>query len=194
MTYLVKMSPDQDSEDRRKAALLLDGQKAILEMIRQDAPLHATLDAICRLVDEQADDLYSSILLVDESRTRLRHGAAPHLPDAYNAAIDGVAIGEGVGSCGTAAALGERVVVEDIASHPYWAPFKALAYDTHGLAACWSTPVHGYDGSVMATFALYHKVPKSPTLKERRLIDFATHLVVIAVNRARDRAELAAHA
>lgn len=192
MFYLLTMSSRADADERQKAELILEGQKTILEMIRQDAPLHDTLDAICRLVDAQAEGLYSSILLVENGC--LRHGAAPHLPDDYNKAIDGIAIGDGVGSCGTAAALGERVIVEDIASHPYWAPFKGLAYDTHGLAACWSTPVHGYDGSVVATFALYHKTPKSPSLKERRLVDFATHLVVIAVNRAHDRAKLAARA
>ncbi|MGZ6016111.1 MAG: hypothetical protein ACXWKM_10240, partial [Phenylobacterium sp.] len=47
--------------------------------------------------------MVASILLVDESGRRLVHGAAPNLPAEYCAAIDGIEIGPGVGSCGTAA-------------------------------------------------------------------------------------------
>jgi hypothetical protein len=38
-------------------------------------------------------------LLVRDDRLRLGHGVAQSLPEAYNAAIDGIAVGEGVGSC-----------------------------------------------------------------------------------------------
>lgn len=173
--------------DSSKPQTLLESQKQILEMVSEDRPLDETLDAICRMVDAQAEGMFSSVLLLDEKGEHLLHGAAPHLPEAYCKAIHGISIGDGVGSCGTAAARGESVIVEDIATHPYWAPFKALAHDTHGLGACWSTPIRGYDGRVVATFAIYHKTPKTPTLAERKLIDFTSHLVSIAVNRARER-------
>jgi GAF domain-containing protein len=173
---------------------LLDGQKRILGLINQDSPLPETLDAICRLVDAQADGMFSSVLLLDEEGEHLMHGAAPHLPEAYCQAIHGISIGDGVGSCGTAAARGEPVIVDDIATHPYWAAFKGLAHDVHGLGACWSTPIRAYDGRVVATFAIYHNRPKSPTLQERKLIDFTSHLVAIAVNRARERAFLESQA
>ena len=166
---------------------LLDGQKRILTMINEDRPLAETLDAICRLIDAQQDGILSSVLLIDDKGEHLLHGAAPHLPEAYCEAVHGLNIGVGMGSCGTAAASGEQVIVEDIATHPYWAQFKSLAFDTHGLAACWSTPIRAYDGKVIATFAVYHKWPKSPTLGERKLIDFTAHLVSMAANRARER-------
>jgi len=59
-----------------------------------------------------------SILLVDAAAGTLRHGAAPHLPDAYNRAIDGTVFGKGVGSCGTAAHRRSLVVVSDIQKSP----------------------------------------------------------------------------
>lgn len=171
----------------RQTESLLDGQKRILTMINEDRPLSETLDAICRLIDAQQDGILSSVLLLDDKGEHLLHGAAPHLPEAYSQAVHGLSIGVGQGSCGTAAARGEQVIVEDIATHPYWAQFKSLAYDTHGLAACWSTPIRSYDGRVIATFAIYHKWPKAPTLSERKLIDFTAHLVSMAANRARER-------
>ena len=175
------------TSDIRQPESLLDGQKRILTMINEDRPLAETLDAICRLIDAQQEGILSSVLLLDDEGQHLLHGAAPHLPEDYCRAIHGLSIGPGMGSCGTAAATGEQVIVEDIATHPYWAPFKSLAHDTHGLAACWSTPIRGYDGRVIATFAIYHKWSKSPGLSERKLIDFTTHLVGIAANRARER-------
>jgi GAF domain-containing protein len=171
----------------RQTESLLDGQKRILTMINEDRPLAETLDAICRLIDAQQDGILSSVLLLDDKGEHLLHGAAPHLPEAYSQAVHGLSIGVGQGSCGTAAARGEQVIVEDIATHPYWAQFKSLAFETHGLAACWSTPIRAYDGKVIATFAVYHKQPKSPTLSERKLIDFTAHLVSMAANRARER-------
>ena len=60
---------------------------------------------------------------------RLRLGSGPRLPADYNAAIDGVAIGPTVGSCGTAAYRGETVIVSDIAIDPLWADYRALAPD-----------------------------------------------------------------
>jgi GAF domain-containing protein len=170
----------------RQTESLLDGQKHILTMINEDRPLAETLDAICRLIDAQQDGILSSVLLLDDTGEHLLHGAAPHLPEAFCQAVHGFSIGVGMGSCGTAAALGEQVIVEDIATHPYWAAFKPIA-DAHGLAACWSTPIRAYDGRVIATFAIYHRQPKSPGLNERKLIDFTAHLVSMAVNRARER-------
>ena len=78
-----------------------------------------------------------SILLMDDDGEHLLQGAAPSLPDFFNEAINGVEIGIGVGSCGTAAFSGERVVVEEIAPHPYWENYKELAADA-GLGSCWS--------------------------------------------------------
>ena len=50
-----------------------------------------------------------SILLLDDAGT-LRHGAAPSLPAAYSAAIDGLEPGPLAGSCGTAVHSGEPVI------------------------------------------------------------------------------------
>ena len=162
---------------------LLDGQKRILDRIAAGVPLPEVLEAICRLIEHNNPQMLTSVLLVDEKGEHLMHGAGPSLPAAYNEAIDGIEVGEGMGSCGTAAATGKPCIVEDIATHPYWEEFRSLAHVTHGLGACWSTPIRATDGRVVATFAIYHRTRKTPGLAERKLIDFASHLVAQAVNR-----------
>jgi PAS domain S-box-containing protein len=112
----------------------------------------------------------------------LRHGAAPNLPKAYTDAIDGLAIGHSVGSCGSAAYRAEQVIVSDIASDPLWDPFRDLAL-THSLRACWSTPIFSSESKVIGTFAMYYHQPRSPSPREQDTIKHITHLAGIAIER-----------
>jgi GAF domain-containing protein len=177
--------------ERTRAEELLAGQKEILERIQRDEPLGETLAHICHVVEGQSEGLLASVLLLDESGDHLQFGAAPSLPEAWNKAVHGVSIGPTIGSCGAAAYTGEPCIVEDIALHANWVPFKPLA-EAHGLRACWSTPIRSYEGNVIATFAMYYRQPKKPTHAERRLIEFTSHLVAIAINRHRERESLKA--
>ena len=115
-------------------------------------------------------------------------GAAPSLPEAYTKAIDGVRIGPKVGSCGTAAHRREAVFVADIMTDPLWADYKDLAA-AHGLRSCWSTPILSHQDVVLGTFAMYSKDVREPTDTEMRLIDVATRIAGIAIERklAEDR-------
>jgi signal transduction histidine kinase/FixJ family two-component response regulator len=176
----------RERSDRKRAEALLAGEKRILEMIAKGELLPAILDALCQLVEGQLPDVISSVLLSDGDR--LRHGGAPSLPKSYNNAIDGVAIGPSEGSCGTAAYRREPVIVSDIATDPLWAKYRDLAL-SHSLRACWSTPILSSEKKVLGTFAMYYREPRSPTSQDFGLIELATHLVRIAVER--DRAEQA---
>src|SRR6267378_2391230 len=171
-----------DVTEHRRATSALAGEKRLLEMIARGDSRAAILDALCRLVEELASGSLSSILLLDPTANCLRHGAAPSLPGAYTEAIDGIAIGPAVGSCGTAAYLGEPVMVRDIATDPLWADYRALAL-AHGLRACWSTPILSSDGKVLGTFATYYREPRSPTTQDHNLIEQVTHLASIAIER-----------
>jgi PAS domain S-box-containing protein len=173
-----------DITERKRAEVLLAGENRLLEMIaRGDSRAHI-LDAICRIVEELASGSLSSILLVDPSTNRLRHGAAPSLPSSYNGAVDGVVIGPSAGSCGTAAYRAEPVIVSDIAADPLWADYRDVAL-AHGLRACWSTPILSSAGKVLGTFAVYYREPRSPTALDHSVIRQIVHLASIAVERKR---------
>jgi serine phosphatase RsbU (regulator of sigma subunit)/PAS domain-containing protein len=157
---------------------LFEVQTAVLEQIAGAEPLATVLDTLVRGIERLSEGMIASVLLVDDGH--MRHGAAPRLPDAYNQAIDGIEIGPAAGSCGTAAYTGQPVIVQDIATDPLWADFRELAAEHH-LAACWSTPVLGPAGEVLATFALYYHERRAPTEHHLRLVDTATHLCAVAV-------------
>jgi diguanylate cyclase (GGDEF)-like protein len=166
--------------------MLLPLQNIILEKIATGQSLAETVDYLCREVETMADDIVCSVLLLDEER-RLRHLAGPSLPLEYTSAIDGTPISYGAGSCGTAAYLGEPVLVEDIDTHEYWQPYKHLALPL-GLLACWSTPIIG-SGKVLGTFAFYYRRTRGPSEQERQLVNACVHLCAIAMERDQRLAE-----
>jgi PAS domain S-box-containing protein len=173
-----------DITERKRAEVLLAGENRLLEMIARGDSRALILDAICRLVEELASGSLSSILLVDPSANRLRHGAAPSLPSPYNEAVDGVVIGPSAGSCGTAAYRAEPVIVSDIGADPLWDDYRDVAL-AHGLRACWSTPILSSVGKVLGTFAVYYREPRSPTALDHSVIKQIVHLASIAVERKR---------
>lgn len=170
------------------------GQTRLLEMIACNRPLKDILRELVLLAEQQLTDITASILLVDASGRHLTEGAAPHLPAAYNAAIEGVAIGPRVGSCGSAAFTGQPVFALDTLTDPHWADYRALP-QTFGFRSCWSTPITTPDGTVLGTFALYSPAVRAPEKSELELIAMATHIARIAIERHRteERIRFMAH-
>jgi diguanylate cyclase (GGDEF)-like protein/PAS domain S-box-containing protein len=163
-------------------------QAHILEMIATNAPLEAVLEHIVRLVESQLTGIVGSVFLLDETGDRLRYGAGPSLPESYVKAIDGVRVGPNAGSCGAAAYWRKAVVVADIMSDPLWEEWRDLAA-AHGLRSSWSTPILSHQGAVLGTFAMYGKDAREPTVAEARLVEIATRISGIAIERklAEDR-------
>jgi PAS domain S-box-containing protein len=179
----------RDITDRKQAEALVNGQKQVLEMIADGTPLGYTLETLLRHIETQSSEMLCSILLLDPDGVHLRNGGAPTLPPEYVQALDGLAIGPGVGSCGTAAFRREPVFVENIAGNPLWADYRELAL-SHGLRACWSTPIFDAQRNVLGTFAVYYREEKLPSEQHMRLIDVATHTAAICISRHRAEAAL----
>jgi diguanylate cyclase (GGDEF)-like protein len=154
-------------------------QNEILEAIARGESLKNVADLLCLRAQSLAPTAICSILTVD-AQGFLHPLAGPALPEQYSLQLDGIAIGPCAGSCGTAAYLGEPVIVEDIATDPLWAPFKSLALP-YGLRACWSSPIKARDGRVVGTFAFYYPTPRGPAELERQIVEKCVHVCAIAI-------------
>nr|BAL56310.1 PAS/PAC sensor hybrid histidine kinase [uncultured Acetothermia bacterium]BAL60148.1 PAS/PAC sensor hybrid histidine kinase [Candidatus Acetothermum autotrophicum] len=172
----------RDITERKRSELLTASRSKILELSASGAPLSEILETICRSIEELAPGVLCSILLLEGDK--LRHGAAPSLPQDYNQKVDGLTIGPTVGSCGTAAYLKKQVIVSDTLSDPLWADFRDIAKQ-YGLRACWSTPILSQQGEVLGTFAMYYREPRSPSAYELELIQQTTHLTALVLERRR---------
>lgn len=188
MVSFTNITERKRHESRNKA------HGAMLEMVARDTDLTNILTAIVRHIESEDKSSRCSIMLADMDGRHLLVGAAPSLPLFFNQAANGIEIGIGVGSCGTAAALGKRVIVEDIQTHEYWRDFRDLAKEA-GVHSCWSEPILSSEGKVLGTFAIYHVQPHSPQAEDFERIDFATNLAAIAIEnrRVHDELERQAH-
>lgn len=169
--------------DRKAAEMRERARSGAMEMLASGAPLPSILETIVGGIETEDPASLCSILLLDHAGRCFEGAIGPSLPEFYNSALRGVEIGMGVGSCGTAAFTGERVIVENIANHPYWAKFKDLAARA-GLAACWSQPIRGSSNKVLGTFAVYHRAAHTPSRGEIELIERFAQLASIAIEQS----------
>ena len=178
--------------DRTRSQLeqqLHKGRAQVLELLYHDHNLPEICATIVRTIENISEGVRCSILLFDAEHGTLHIAAAPSLPDFYNEAIEGMTIGDGVGSCGTAVFRRERVIVADILNHPYWERTRRLVERTP-LRACWSEPILANDGSVLGSFALYYDSPREPQPEEIDLIVSAASLTAIAISYKRREEDL----
>lgn len=152
----------------------------ILKLLSNEAPLDTIFNDLIEYFEDLNPKSICSILFLDSDKKRFYKTYAPHLPDFYNQAILKETIGPKNGSCGTAAFLGERVIVKDIAHDPLWEAYRTLAKEA-GLASCWSQPIKNKSGEVLGTFAIYHRELNAPTDKHIRSIEQAANLVSIVL-------------
>lgn len=181
----------EDITEPALARQMTQAEQRVFEMIAQDAPLDAILDTLARAIEQQSPPALASVLLLDPDRMCVRHAAGPSLPDAYNRALDGLAVGPSAGSSGTALYMKKPVIVTDIETDPLWADYRELAAAA-GLRACWSMPILATDGRALGTFAVYYRAPRAPSERELALIHRATHIAGIAIERRHMEDELRA--
>lgn len=183
----------RDITERRRVEQRMQAHAAMLEMVARDSDLPTILNALVRYMESEDQTSLCSIMLADAAGKHLLVGAAPSLPVFFNEAANGIEIGVGVGSCGTAAALAQRVVVEDIQTHEYWSGIRELAQSAK-LRACWSEPILSSRSKVLGTFAIYHREPQTPQPQDFERIAFATNLAAIAIENRQVHDELARQA
>ena len=180
----------RDMTERKQAELLRNGQNRILEMVASNASLEDVLLELTRFAEAQLDGILVSILLLNAKSQTLHHGAAPNLPISYRQAIEGVRIGPEVGSCGTAAFKREMVIVADVMTDPLWRDYRDLAA-SYDLRSCWSTPILSPGGEVLGTFAMYSSTVREPTPAEIALIEAASRIAGIAIDREQTQLRIA---
>ncbi len=171
------------SEQRNRA------HDRILGLVAKGTDLNDILQEILRTIEFEDSDSICSILLLDNEGKHLLNTIKNRLPRFYNEAINGIKIGVGVGSCGTAAILKKRVIVDDIMTNKYWQPYKELAKKAK-LGACWSEPIVASSGKILGTFAIYHKEPNIPNEADIERISFAANIAAIAIENRNNRIDL----
>ncbi|MEO1369679.1 MAG: GAF domain-containing protein, partial [Acidobacteriota bacterium] len=168
------------TDELRPIGSILATQGEILEKVAQGQPLDDVLSSLCLLIERDVPDSLCSILLVEDGVLTL--GAGPSLPESYACGMDGMAIVDGIGPCGTAAYRAEMAIYPDIAAADLVGDTRRFILD-HGVRACWSIPVFDPRQAVIGTFAISSTKKRKPTDHHMSLLRTAGHLAGIAISR-----------
>lgn len=165
-------------------------QQKILRAIAEDQPLTETLEQLCEHLEGVLPGSTSTVMVTNDDGHSLALKTASRLPAAYRDQIKRIPIGEGVGACGTAAALRQPVIIPDVQREPACEAFQ-VALDAAGLSACWAYPLVSHEGQVLGTLTLYFARVREPRHKEQQKITALLDLAVLALARAKDKQQLA---
>lgn len=160
----------------------------ILEKLAKGSERPVVLETLVRGMERVQRGRVVAILLVDENEC-LRKGSAPGLPEAFFASVEGQAVGEGIGICGTAALRGELCVVTDV-QHQACLECERETFASVGLSACWAQPILGADERVMGVIAIFTHTPQTPTDQDKAFLNYAADLAGIVINYFKDEKRL----
>ena len=127
-------------------------------------------------------------LLLTDDRVRFRPGSGPNIPLKYKLALHEAIktipiMPPYFATCVEAVHRARIACVADVAEDEKYAePWRDLMLAS-GLRAVRSTPVRASDGRVLGCLALYFSDPRDPNPTDSDLIDIATHLAAIAIER-----------
>jgi diguanylate cyclase (GGDEF)-like protein len=167
--------------ERKRSDELVLVQTQILEKIAVGATLPETFKALSFLLESQSPNTVCAVRLFDKT-LNLLHFSSPAKDEDCPQAFDGLPVAEGSASCGTAAHRKTSVFVNDTAQDPLWQNFQDLA-ECLEVRACWSAPFFSQSGELLGTVSLSHPAPCEPTPHHIQILETATYLAGIAVER-----------
>jgi len=153
----------------------------ILKLILAGSPLSEVLTIIAQLVESQGKGTLCTIWLPDEDGRQLHCAAAPSLP-GFSAHVGPMFVGPKGASCGTAVYRREPVYVTNILSDSLWDDYRDLVLP-YGIRSVWSRPLFTSEGKVLGTFAILYREARSPSTTDLQLIENASHIAGIAIER-----------
>jgi len=155
-------------------------RQALLQSLAQERPLAGLLQQLALDHEAMFPGTLCAVALLDATGARLLCQAAPSLPAALVAVLDGQPL-DGDSGCATAACTsGQRVIVEDIALHARALNWRDAA-QAAGLRACWAEPILGAAGRVLGAFVVFRRTPLRPAAEELAHTLYAVQLAASAI-------------
>jgi len=169
-----------DITERKLAEEMIKGQNRVLEKLASGAPLEEMLLLLVQNVEKIRPGSRCSVMLLDREKKHLFYRVAPGLPSYYIQKTNGIEIGFGAASFGTAAYMKKRVTTDNVLEHPYWTEYRELA-DRSGLKACWSEPIISSTGEVLGVFSMYYGEVHRPEKEDLEFMKTNAQLAAIAI-------------
>jgi len=169
------------SAKEKSSLFSIESVLALQKLIFAGSPISELLAHVAKLVESQAEGMFCTIWLPDADARYLYCAAAPSLP-GFREHVGRTLVCPKGASCGTAIYRREPVYVTDILTEPSWDDYRHLMAP-YGIRAVWSRPLFSSHGKVLGTFAMLYREPRSPGASDLGLIENASHITGIAIER-----------
>jgi PAS domain S-box-containing protein len=179
----------RDITNRKRADVLREAHREVLQMIATGSALPEILWRICAIMESVDPEARCAVLLLDAQLA----GAAvsPSLPSRFLTIVrERLLNGPSASRWGATLRSGQTVLCADIQSHPEWQGVSDLAAE-HASSACWMTPVFGADGHLIATIGVFYSHHYEPARRELVVVQATASLVAVAIEHASARRQLA---
>ncbi len=150
-----------DITERKHHELIAHQQKTATGKALSEISLEDVLGLLVTNAEKVNPGLKCAIMLLDNKKQHISHVIAPNLPLFFKDSMEGLEIGYGVCSSGTAVYMGERIIVDDIEKHPYWARHRLVAQQA-GIRTSWADLIVASTGEILGTFVMYFDKPNKP--------------------------------
>ncbi len=156
--------------------------KNIIDLIVSGRPLNETLQNITEAIEFEFPDSLASVMKYNQDSETLDYICGGKFSKEYIDGINGLKVGKGLGACGHAVYTKGMVVSEELLNDEYWEQFRELVI-AENLNACFSIPILSSNGSVLGTFAVYHRIPFKPSKDNISFIEGFVSIASIAMQR-----------
>ncbi|MFP4368304.1 MAG: PAS domain S-box protein [Candidatus Kapaibacterium sp.] len=175
------------------------GVNEVLEMIALGKSLQQTLERLAHVIEDQDEDIACSILLADKKSGYLKCIAAPSLPETFNRFTCNVNINVSSDASVEAMTKNRPVIVEDVQDNELYSGMHGIMKELD-INSSWVMPIYTSENHKLGTVNFYLKKNRTPDHRGMRLLQAASHIAGIAIERknserlllkAKEAAELA---
>ena len=169
---------DAIQRDHSEKILLLE--KNIQKYISSDLSLEKIMSAIIRDIEREFSGMRCGIFFYEPKDHDILHDIAPAFRNHFLKQTRGLFVNLFMKSHGTGIYRNEKIIAEDIYKDPSWKDYRDIA-ETNHIRACWSMPIVFSSGKIIASMAIFHSTPKSPSVFELKTIDRMKWLLDITI-------------
>lgn len=177
-----------DLSDRHHRHIIESERQRVFEKMAHGEPLDSILEQVALYAESSKIGGYCCILLLDENGHYQQMVATPSFPNSYRNRRNPLSLlKDERGHCHgwiESALRRERIILEDINRHPCWAICQGFIGEINALA-CWSEPIFSSTRQLLGVLTLYSNQAGAPDDDELALLQQASHLSSIAIERKR---------
>lgn len=186
-----------DIEDRKRAEMLLDGEKRLLGLMAGGSSLPLILQTLCELVEVFLERCVASVVLVDLKRSegaqehalRMHQGAPTNMPTDLLPGADDKLLRAERCPIVMAATFNTPIISNNLSQESRWNGWCTTAR-SHGFRGLCSMPITSNSGAITGVLSILHREAEPLSPEQQNLIAQFTHLASIAIDRVRAEAAL----